>query len=170
LEFLADSCDRLAVQHLGCTWEDGLFLDLNVFLVKVLELFCGGSQSLFVLRIEMASRNPHRVERIRRSVQIVGVAMVVFETANLLDVASDGFCAEPGKQRFFLIRGVSQPAHAKVLERRLYGCHLFVRQSSVPGAIRHHTENMKKTLDPAMAVDEHTNRVVKSAIWLRTYL
>jgi hypothetical protein len=87
------------------------------------------------LRIEMASRNPRRVERIHRSVQIVGVAMVVFETANLLDVASDGFCAKPGKQRFFLIRSVSQPAHAKVLERRLYGCHLFVRQSSVPGAI-----------------------------------
>jgi hypothetical protein len=29
---------------------------------------------------------------------------------------------------------------------------------------------MEKALDPAMAVDEHTNRVVKSAIWLRTYL
>jgi hypothetical protein len=29
---------------------------------------------------------------------------------------------------------------------------------------------MKKTLNPAMAVDEHTNRVVKAAIRLRTYL
>jgi hypothetical protein len=118
----------------------------------------------------MASRNPRSVERIHGSVQIVGVAMVVFETANLLDVASDGFCAKPGKQRFFLIGSVAQPAHAKVLERRLYGCHLFVRQSSVPSAILHHTENMEKTLDPAMAVDEHTNRVVKSTIRLRTYL
>jgi hypothetical protein len=29
---------------------------------------------------------------------------------------------------------------------------------------------MEETLDPAMAVDEHTNWVVKSTIWLRTYL
>jgi hypothetical protein len=103
-------------------------------------------------------------------VQIVGVAMVVFEPANLLEVGGDGFCAKPGKQRFFLIGSVPQTAHAKVLERRLCGCHLFVRQSSVASAICHYTENMEKALDPAMAVDEHTNRVVKSAIRLRTYL
>ena len=50
------------------------------------------------------------------------------------------------------------------------GCHLIVSQSSAPSAIRHYTENMEKTLDPAMAVNEHPNRVVEYAIWLRTYL
>ena len=86
-------------------------------------------------------------------------ALPASKAAQLRMSIGSGENAESGKPRFFFIRSVSQPAHAEILERRLYGCHLFVRQSPVPSAIRHHAEVMKKKFDPAMAVDEHANRI-----------
>ena len=159
VEFSPDLGDGAVVQHPGRMWEHDLFLYLNVFLVEMLELLCIGSQSLFVFLAQGASRDPCRVESFDRLVQIVGVAMVVFKLGELLDIACGGFRAEPGKQRLLLVSRMPLPAHAKVLERRLHGFCLFIRQGPALRTVDHDAKYVEKLLDPAMAINQHSDGV-----------
>jgi len=48
-------------------------------------------------------------------VQFASNAMVALKFNQLIENPRGGSCAEPGKQRFFLIRSVALPTRAKVL-------------------------------------------------------
>jgi hypothetical protein len=74
------------------------------------------------------------------------------------------------EKRFFLIRRVALSASTKVSQRRFHRIALFAGKTSSLSTIDHHTEDAQETLDPPVAVFEHPNGVIESAIGLCTNL
>jgi hypothetical protein len=64
------------------------------------------------------------------------------------------------------IRGVALPASTEVLQRGLNCGALFTGKSSALCAINYNTENVEKALDSSMAILEHANRIVETAVRL----
>jgi hypothetical protein len=95
--------------------------------------------------------------------------MVAFQPVNFRKRARLRF-TQPGKERFFLIRRVALSARAEVLQRRFHRIALFAGKSSPLGAVNHRTENAQEALDPPVAVFQHPNGILESAIGLCTNL
>jgi hypothetical protein len=74
------------------------------------------------------------------------------------------------EKRLFFIRGVALSARAEVLKCSLHRISLFADESSPLGAVNHHTENAQEALDPPVAVFQHPNGIIESAIGLCTNL
>src|ERR1700722_9779596 len=95
--------------------------------------------------------------------QSLDVAMIILETAN-------GFCscsrdgAEPRKQRLFFIRRVPLPTHTKIVKRSLDRAPFLIREISALGSLRHDAEDSQKAFNSSMAVFEHDERIIKSAV------
>ncbi len=98
--------------------------------------------------------------------QTFRAAMVFLKTRNLVETGAAYRISEPREQRFFLVGIVPLAANAKVLKRGLHGCGLFIGQSSPMSALNYSTQDIKEMLDPAMAVHEHPDRIVESAVRL----
>ncbi len=95
--------------------------------------------------------------------------MIVLKPVDLLE----GFCiglAQSWQERFFLIRCVASSASLEVLEGSLHRIAFLLGKSPALRSIDHNTKNAEEALDPSVAVFEHADRVVKTAVVLRANL
>ena len=97
----------------------------------------------------------------------VSLANVVLEQAKLFGVSRDRFCAKSRKKRVLLVPVVPRPIDAKVLDRRLHRLSLRSRQLPTRGSVGDHPEEVEKAIHPAMAIREHTDRIVETATFPR---
>jgi hypothetical protein len=92
--------------------------------------------------------------------------MVVLKSDQFLQCPGGGFGAKPGKQGFLLVRGVPLSTYTKVMQRRLDGRRLFIRHGPASRPFHYPAQDTQEILDPAVAILEHLDRVVKPAIGL----
>jgi len=97
--------------------------------------------------------------------QVVCVVMIVFKPVDLLEGFRVGL-AQSRKERFFLIRRVALSASSEVLERSFDRIVFFSGKASASRSINHNAKDAQETLYPSVAVLEHANWVVKSAVRL----
>jgi hypothetical protein len=95
--------------------------------------------------------------------------MITFQPADFLKRICVGR-KQAWEKRFFLIRRVALSARAEVLKCSLHRIALFAGETSSLGAADYHTENAQKALDPPVAVFQHPNGIIESAIGLCTNL
>jgi hypothetical protein len=95
--------------------------------------------------------------------------MITFQPADFLKRIRVGR-TEAWEKRLFFIRRVALSAGTKVLQRRFHRIALFAGKSSPLGAVNHRTENAQEALDPPVAVFQHPNGIIESAIGLCTNL
>src|ERR1035441_5577331 len=101
--------------------------------------------------------------------QIIRYAMVALQPVNFRKRARLRF-TQPGKERLFLILRVALSARAEVLKCSLHRIALFAGETSSLGTADYHTENAQEALDPPVAVFQHADGIVESAIGLCTNL
>jgi hypothetical protein len=92
--------------------------------------------------------------------------MVALKSGQFLQCPGSGFGAKPGKQGFLLVRGVPLSTYTKVVQRRLDGRRLFIRHGPTSRPFHYHAQDTQEILDPAVAILEHLDRVVKPAVGL----
>ena len=95
--------------------------------------------------------------------QVGGEMMVAFKSVDLFQ-ANRGLCAQPGKQGLFLICGVPFATHVKVLERSFCSRLLFAGEAPGVRTLGHQAQDVEEVLNPTMAVFQHANRIIESAI------
>src|ERR1700738_1961509 len=93
------------------------------------------------------------------------VVMIVFETVDLHQGLRVGL-SQSRKERFFLIRRVALSASPEVLQRSPDRIAFLIGKAPALCSINHDTEDAKEALDASVAVLEHADRVVKTAIGL----
>ena len=101
--------------------------------------------------------------------QFRGKVMVAFKSVDLFQ-ASRGLCAQSRKQRLFFICRVPFATRVKVLERSFYSRLLFAGKAPGVRTLDHQAQDVEEVLNPAMAVLQHADRIVESAIRSCAYL
>jgi len=96
--------------------------------------------------------------------------VVVLEAVDCFEVAGGGRSAQSRKEGLFFIRCVPFPANVKILKRRLHGRPLFAGKASGMRTFSNHTQDVEEMLNPAMAVFQHADRIIESAVWFCAYL
>jgi S-adenosylmethionine hydrolase len=96
--------------------------------------------------------------------------MVAFEAIYTFEAASCGLATQPWKERLFFICCMPFATHVKILERSLHGRRLFAGKAASMRSLGDQTQYFKEALNPAMAVFEHANWIIESAVWFCAYL
>jgi hypothetical protein len=89
--------------------------------------------------------------------------MIVLKPVDFLEGFRVGL-AQSWKERFFLIRCVALSASSEVLQRSLDCIAFLIGKTPALRSIYHNTKNAEEALDPSVAVFEHADRVIKTAI------
>ena len=106
---------------------------------------------------------------LNRTVQIVCLAMIAFKTIDILERFHIAL-TQSWKKRFLFIRSVALPASPEVLQCRLDCVALFGCQTSPLRPLGHNAQNAKEAFDSSVAIFQHANRVVETAVRLGTDL
>ena len=93
----------------------------------------------------------------------VGLFVLMVKAANGF-LRSIGAAAEAGEEKVFLVGRVACAAQAEVVQCRVDGRRLFGIESTAASTIRHCAENLQKVFDAAMAILQHAERVIESAV------
>src|ERR1035441_4310616 len=93
--------------------------------------------------------------------------MVAFEAIDFFEIASGEFSPQSRKQRLFFIGCVPFATHVEILKCSLNGGSLFAGKAPRVPALSNQAQDVEEMLDPAMAIFQHANRIVESAVWFR---
>jgi hypothetical protein len=97
------------------------------------------------------------------------MAMFRLELRNRLNRRGE-LGAQPRKQRLLFVTRMPFPALPKVVESSLHSADLFLCHFSAAGSLNNAAQDAKETLNSTMAVCEHSNWIVESAVRFRSNL
>jgi len=156
--------DSAAVEKPGGTRKYDLFFGSDVRFIELPELVCRSQDFLRFLSGQTSSSNPCTVKGLYGGMQFVCMAMIANQCGYLPPVIFGGLSAKAREEGIFLV-GIMPPAAFLEIMKRGFDCfRLFRGQGSAASAFGYEAENVKEAFDPSVAIGEHSDWVIESAV------
>jgi len=98
-------------------------------------------------------------------VELFCAAMIVFKVSEVAQGGTGFDCAKTGEEGFFFVGVVAPTALIEVMESSGCGFPLFLVEWPAGGLCRDGAEDVKESLNAAVAVFEHAEGIVESTVW-----